>query len=180
MLSFDVKGVLFAWRWHTPTHSPTHTQHTPTHPHTHTHTHQHTHTPTHPTHPHTHTPTHQHTNTNIHTDTNTHTHRHTTLLVVMSVGHGSPHVSILGLWTENIDTPPLTNAVHFHIPFCTLQPSLGSAPAHGPRKRVVQVKVLDKDKVIKARMLEMDFFKKMGVFSEGRSRRGKKRIKERS
>ena len=34
---------------------------------------------------------------------------------------------------------------------------------------VNQGKVLDKDKVIKARMLEMDFFKKMGV-----SRRGKK------
>ena len=27
-------------------------------------------------------------------------------------------------------------------------------------------KVLDKDKVIKTRMLEMDFFKKMGVFQK--------------
>ena len=38
---------------------------------------------------------------------------------------------------------------------------------------VNQGKVLDKDKVIKACMLEMDFFEKMGVL-EGRSRRGKK------
>ena len=44
---------------------------------------------------------------------------------------------------------------------------------------VNQGKVLDKDKVIKARMLEMDFFKKMGVYKKV-DRGEVKKIKERS